>query len=221
MGREKAATAGNTDVYVFHGSTDAPTVDIYETTAGELVNDLAYGEYSSDYLALPTADYTIEVRDETGANIVAAFQAPLMTLNLKDSALVAVASGFLTPANNSNGAAFGIWVALPSGGGLVELPASPSTSTNDIRFENIKDVMVYPNPVSSYLNVSYNIEESSEVEVDIISITGQSMMKRSLGNKFAGEHTESLNMDSFENGIYMLRLSTEYDVHTTRIKVVK
>ena len=37
---------------------------------------------------------------------------------------VVVASGFLNPANNSNGAGFGLWVALPSGGNLIPLPTS-------------------------------------------------------------------------------------------------
>jgi len=35
-----------------------------------------------------------------------------------------VASGFLNPSNNSNGPAFGLYVALPSGGELVGLPAA-------------------------------------------------------------------------------------------------
>jgi len=35
-----------------------------------------------------------------------------------------VASGFLNPANNSNGSGFGLYVALPSGGNLVALPAA-------------------------------------------------------------------------------------------------
>ena len=38
--------------------------------------------------------------------------------------MVAIASGFLDPSMNSDGAPFGIYVALPSGGPLVALPAS-------------------------------------------------------------------------------------------------
>jgi hypothetical protein len=220
MGREEAGTSGNTDVLVFHGATDAPTVDIYEATAGELINDLAYGFFADDYLELPTADYMIEVRDETGTSIVASYQAPLATLNLGNSALVAVASGFLTPGNNSEGPAFGIWVALPAGGNLIELPAVV-TSTSGVALESRMDVNVYPNPVSSYLNVNFSIVAPADVEMEIIGITGQTMLRRDLGRKSAGEHTESLNMDSFENGIYMLRLNTGTSVHTTKIKVVK
>jgi hypothetical protein len=123
MGREQATNAANTDVLVFHGSTDAPTVDVYETGvgAGQIVNNLMYTDFAG-YLELGTDDYVLEIRDETGTTTVAAYQAPLETLGLDGAALTVVASGFLNPANNSNGEAFGLWVALPAGGDLVELP---------------------------------------------------------------------------------------------------
>jgi hypothetical protein len=123
IGREAASQSGNTDVLVVHGSTDAPTVDIYETGvgAGQIVNDLIYGNVAG-YLELGTLDYVLEIRDETGMNTLAAYNAPLATLGLEDSAIVVVASGFLNPAVNSNGPAFGLWVALPTGGPLVPLP---------------------------------------------------------------------------------------------------
>ncbi|GAB5400115.1 MAG: hypothetical protein Aureis2KO_17000 [Aureisphaera sp.] len=125
LGREAATDPANTDVLVHHGSTDAPTVDIVEVGAGAgtVVDNLAYTEFQG-YLELPTADYSIEVRDETGTVTVAAYEAPLATLGLDGAALVAVASGFLDPSVNSDGAPFGIWVALPSGGDLIELPTS-------------------------------------------------------------------------------------------------
>src|SRR6056297_1435960 len=124
MAREMAATSGNTDVLVFHGSTDAPTVDIYETAVvnGELIDNLMYGDFFG-YAELATEDYVLEVRDETGTSTVAAYEAPLATLGLDDAAITVLASGFLNPSNNSDGEAFGLYVALASGGALVELPA--------------------------------------------------------------------------------------------------
>lgn len=126
LGQEVAAGgAGMTDVLVFHGATDAPVVDIFESALVEatVVDDLGYGEFAG-YLPLPTLDLTVQVRDQYNSAIVAAYSAPLATLDLGGSALVALASGFLDPAMNSNGPAFGIWVALPAGGALVPLPAA-------------------------------------------------------------------------------------------------
>jgi hypothetical protein len=89
---------------------------------GTIVDDLAYGDYQG-YLELPTADYSLQVRDMTGTTTVAQFGAPLATLGLDGAAGVVVASGFLNPGNNSNGPAFGLYVALPAGGELVMLPS--------------------------------------------------------------------------------------------------
>jgi len=125
MGREVAAGGSMmTDVLVHHGSTDAPTVDIYESALANttIVDNAPYGAFAG-YLELGTADYTLQVRDQFNSTIVAAYSAPLATLNLGGSALVALASGFLNPSANSGGAAFGLYVALPSGGPLVALPA--------------------------------------------------------------------------------------------------
>ena len=57
MGRDKAAKSSNTDVLVFHGSTDAPMVDVVESAipAGTIVNDLGFGRFRG-YLELPTND---------------------------------------------------------------------------------------------------------------------------------------------------------------------
>jgi hypothetical protein len=77
-------SSGNTDVLVFHGSTDAPTVDIYETAVvdGELIDNLMYGDFFG-YAELATNNYVLEVRDETGMNTVAAYEAPLATLEIR------------------------------------------------------------------------------------------------------------------------------------------
>ena len=219
MGREEAGTAGNSDVLVFHGATDAPTVDIYEATAGELIDNLSYGEYDDDYLELPTADYTLQVRDETGATTVASYSAPLATLSLNDSALVAVASGFLSPANNSDGPAFGIWVALPMGGNLIELP-SVATSTNDLLSKQV-DLQIWPIPASRDLTISFTLDEASEINLDILNIAGQMVMSRDLGPRSSGSYAETIDVSSFQEGIYLLRFKSGNSISTSKIKVAR
>lgn len=123
VGRESATNTSNTDLLVFHGSTDSPTIDIVETGvgAGTIVNNASYKDFTN-YLELVTSNYTLDVKDESGQIIVASYQAPLSNLNLKGGAGVVVASGFLNPSNNNNGEAFGLYIALPNGGDLVALP---------------------------------------------------------------------------------------------------
>jgi hypothetical protein len=138
MGRETAMSPANTDLLVFHGSTDAPTVDVVETGvgAGTIVDDLMYGDFAG-YLELPTADYVLAITDESGANTVVSYSAPLASLQLDGAALVTLASGFLNPSNTSDGSSFGLYVALPSGGNMIALPVVSSESKDVARVQVI------------------------------------------------------------------------------------
>ena len=73
-------------------------------------------------MELPTADYTLQINTADGSTGVVAYAAPLATLGLDGAAFVAVASGFLDPTQNSDGPAFGVFVALPTGGAMIPLP---------------------------------------------------------------------------------------------------
>ncbi len=161
VGREAASQPGNTDVLVVHGSTDAPTVDIYETGvgAGQIVNNLVYGNVAG-YLELLTMNYVLEIRDETGTNTLAAYNAPLATLGLEGAALTVLASGFLNPANNSNGAPFGLYVALTSGGDLIPLPLYQPAQTARVQvIHNSADVLA--GTVDVYINGNLAIDDFS------------------------------------------------------------
>jgi len=117
--QESAMTGGNVEIAVMHGSTDAPTVDIVARGVATLVNDAPYTAIT-DYISVPAADYTIDIKDASGTVTVATFTAPLS--GLANGAAFVFASGFLTPSANQNGAAFGIFAALPNGD-VIALPA--------------------------------------------------------------------------------------------------
>ena len=151
QGREAAADPASTDVLVNHGSPDAPTVDVVETSvpAGTIVNDLSFPAFAG-YLELPNLDFTLDVRDATGTTTVASYLAPLQTLGLDGAAITVLASGFLDPAQNSDGPAFGLWVALASGGDLIPLPQAP-LSVSDF---DLNTVSLYPNPAKQTISLS-------------------------------------------------------------------
>ncbi|MDZ7265584.1 MAG: DUF4397 domain-containing protein, partial [candidate division KSB1 bacterium] len=117
--QESAMTSGNVEFAVMHGATDAPAVDIVARGVATLVDNAPYTAITN-YLSVPAADYTIDIKDASGTVTVATFNAPLS--GLANGAAFVFASGFLTPSANQNGAAFGIFAALPNGN-VIELPA--------------------------------------------------------------------------------------------------
>lgn len=211
MGRESATNSSNTDVLVHHGSTDAPTVDVFETGvgAGNVVDDISFGEFAG-YLELATNDYILEVRDETGTTVISSYVAPLETLNLDGAAITVVASGFVDPSVNSNGAGFGLWVALASGGDLVELPVGFSNVE-----ENSANIpLVFPNPTNGNLNIQLNDSEAEFVQ--IVSMDGKVVMSVSIvAPNFV------LDLSALENGLYNVVFYNETSVNKQLIQVIK
>ena len=199
MGRELADESENTDVLVHHGSTDAPTVDIIETGvgAGTLVDNISYTEFQG-YLELPTADYVLDVTDETGSVTVASYQAPLASLELDGAALVAVATGFLDPSQNSDGPAFGIGVALPTGGPLVMLPEFLGNQD----FELSNAIALYPSPAEEQVTLS----NSSSIKLEaatVYDLKGKLISQIDLQD-MQGERV--IDVSSYATGVYMVHI---------------
>ena len=140
-----APSMTQTGILVNHGSTDAPTVDVVAPFTGTnplvpnaLVNNAAYTNFAG-WLTVNTADLKLQVRDQFSENVVQEYSAPLQTLMLGGNRITVVASGFLNPANNSSGPAFGLWVATSTGGSLIALPTTTTTSTRLQAIHNCAD----------------------------------------------------------------------------------
>jgi hypothetical protein len=213
-GQEASGNPLNTNVLVYHGATDAPTVDIVAGPS-TLVNDIAYAAFDAAYLQLQTADYQISVTDASGAVTVATYSAPLATLNLGGFSLVALASGFLTPANNSNGADFGIWVALPTGGNLIPLPLV--TSINEQESNNT--LSVYPNPASDKLIISSAILMSEKTTVTIYNSIGEIVLNQQIGSN--SSTTANIEINNLATGFYTLELVGNNVKTTSKISIIK
>jgi hypothetical protein len=213
QGRELAQTAGNTDILVIHGSTDAPVVDIKVGTT-TLVDNLGYGMFDG-YLEIPTADLVIDVTDQSGTNVLVQYHAPLTSFGLQDSAITVVASGFLDPTNNSNSTnTFGLWVALPAGGALI--PLSIFTSVGDTP-TSLVDVSVYPNPAVSRLNYSLPSPAEETLHTELIDMSGRILHSRIADGH--GQHHGEIDVSHMQSGIYLLRFTSGTMQHSERVVI--
>jgi hypothetical protein len=116
---EAGGMAGEVGVLAFHGSPDAPAVDIEAMGVGILFPNIAFGEFQG-YLYVPENDYVLVIKPAGSDDVVAMFEAPLNGLG--GAAAVVFASGFL-----GSDPGFGLYAALPDGT-VVELP--PVTTAN-------------------------------------------------------------------------------------------
>ncbi|HPF91491.1 MAG TPA: DUF4397 domain-containing protein, partial [Flavobacteriales bacterium] len=199
--REQSSDPGNVDVLVFHGSTDAPAVDVEETVvpAGTIVNDIAYGEFAG-YLELLESDYGLTI--SASGTPVASYQAPLASLGLAGNAITVLASGFLDPSMNSNGAAFGLYVALPSGGDLVPLPITTGVSDNG----NIRVSSLFPNPTLDAVQVQLDVLEAGRTAISVVDAQGREVRNLEPGVLGIGSNRYVIDLQDLDAGTYWLRV---------------
>ncbi|MEA1878759.1 MAG: T9SS type A sorting domain-containing protein, partial [Bacteroidota bacterium] len=95
----------------------------------------------------------------------------------------------------------------------MQLDLRNGTGVEDIKFE--KSIKIYPNPATTYLNISWTNAANEPVYVDLVNSTG-AIIKSMKGNL-----SESLTLDlqDIGGGIYWLRIKQGYMV-TVRKAVI-
>ena len=104
-----SATAGQVGLLAFHGSPDAPTVDVTAEGVGVVIAALEYQTFQG-YLEVPEGDYVFGA-GPTGDDPIAQYDVPLT--GLAGSTAVVFASGYLEPA--AGDPSFGLFAALNDG----------------------------------------------------------------------------------------------------------
>lgn len=195
-----AADTNKVELMVFHGVTDAPTVDVKVSGGPTIVNDASYGD-NTPYLAIDPASYNLEIQDASGSITLVTYTADVTAL--KGAAGIVLASGFLTPTQNNNGPAFGLFLALPAGGNFIALPVFNSIS-------NITDnvsMSLFPNPSNGVINFSFEAKESGRVAIDITDLSGR-VVKEIYNDNVSGMQTITANLNELSNGMYVARVTS-------------
>ncbi|MBS1619605.1 MAG: DUF4397 domain-containing protein [Bacteroidetes bacterium] len=205
--RRQASSSGEFDFFVIHGAPDAPSVDVsVEVPSILAVNNASYTDQTG-YLPVPVGSYVFDLQDSAGSTTLKRYLADLSSLGGQSG--VALASGFLNPANNNNGPSFGIWVALASGGNLI--PLSDVTGIKDIT--NEIGLSLYPNPTSSKINISLKGQANT---VEVMNLTG-AVVKTINAN---GAENITINTSDLSAGIYTMHITTRNGVANAKFTVM-
>lgn len=79
------------------------------------------------------------------------------------------------------------------------------TSVTDTKIENIK-LSIYPNPVSENAILQYQLSENSDVNFELVSITGKVIFVNSNYEESVGLHEHKLLLDTLPKGIYFVNV---------------
>lgn len=80
----------------------------------------------------------------------------------------------------------------------------------------VNSLQVFPNPTNGMLNISYISEVNGDVNVRLVNLNGQEVMNQ-IFNKANGEFFNTINMNNFAKGIYMLQVMTPERTITEKV----
>lgn len=211
MGRDRAADATQVDLVLFHGSPDAPAVDVVVEDGPVLFDNIEYGNFS-DYLGVAPAAYVLDVTPaEDNSTVVKKYDADVSTLI--GQAVVVFASGFLTAGEEPD---FETWVALTDG---TTFPLAEVVSTNEI-INTLDDYKVFPNPVRDLTTVEFNLTTTTQISLNVVNQDGKVLLNKVVGQLGAGTYREQLNLGNWPAGLYQLQLVTPEGQATQPLLIV-
>jgi hypothetical protein len=214
MGMETADSPENIGILFYHGSPDAPTVDVVAGGA-PIIDDVSYGEFQG-YLNVPATSYILDVTPgDDNTNIVASYEANLGFWAGKTA--VIFASGFLSGENP----AFEPWVALSNGGtfplSIIEEFIAPSQGfqgNSTLGATLASDIKLSPNPAFNRTDFRIQLEEDTELQVQVINKLGQAVQSFDYGYQSAGLFQAELYFDNLPTGTYYISVQTQKGMHT-------
>ncbi len=205
--RESSGSSTEVDLLVFHGSPNAPTVDV---TIGNsqvpVVDNLEYGTFNG-YLTVPAGEYQLNITPANdNTNNLFSYNADISSLG--GGSATVFATGFL-----GQSPAFGLWVALANG---TTFPLSTITSTVS---PVLGELSIWPNPVREVINLSTQIGKDTRVTMTLVDVNGQPVQSQNL---IAGPGTGNIQIPvpSLPAGIYFLQLQPEGGAIST-LRVLK
>ena len=82
-----------------------------------------------------------------------------------------------------------------------------------ISVKNVSEILITPNPASSFVVVKFLQEPKENIHWELFDITGKSMQR----NTFDLSSYHEIDVSSYPDGIYVLKISGENNIQTHRI----
>lgn len=195
------APSGSFKAIPFHGVTDAPAVDLYAGSTPIAMN-LAYTTHASPVTLPAGSSATIDVRPANNqTTVLASF--PLAATQTRDGqGTVIFASGFLNPAANQNGPAFGLYIVYPNG------EVQPLGTTSGLLSDSpVRSLSVAENPsLSGTWTVYLQADRTGELPYTLTTPIGQVLRQGTWSVPGSGTWGYTLSGEELPAGLYLLQV---------------
>jgi len=100
----------------------------------------------------------------------------------------------------------GYWLNIPYSGTTMIRPVFSSEPFNYVVTNNIKSINIYPNPATDFVY----IDETKNCNVEIIDLAGVLVLNTKI-------NSNKINVSTLSNGIYILKVTNNKSVFTTKL----
>jgi hypothetical protein len=90
-----------------------------------------------------------------------------------------------------------------------------------IKLDELKDLLVFPNPNDGIINVQFRVEQESQTEVMVSDMIGRKVMEVLNTKMPAGDYKYVVNLTKLEDGFYFLSVKTNTKISTSKIIINK
>jgi hypothetical protein len=109
---------------------------------------------------------------------------------------------------NGNGGTSGDFPLTPISLALqAQAPVDPVGITESSTL--LGDMNVYPVPSNGITHLSFNLKQSSKIEISICDLTGKELKHVNEGEQQQGHHSKLLSLEGLSSGVYFVKLSAE------------
>ena len=209
----EVAEGSGVDLLLYHGSTDAPEVDVVVDGAGTILfDDVAYGEFSDTYVNVPADAYILNVTpSDDNETVVKSYEADVS--GLEGGAAVVFASGFFS----GDAPAFEVWVALPDG---TTFPLTETVATNDLA-DQVSDLALAPNPSSTTTWLELDAKANMDLSIQVFNLNGQQVASVFEGTVATGKQQIEVDVTSLNTGLYLLQIRSGEAQQTLKLNVLR
>jgi hypothetical protein len=210
-GRFRGNNPANVELAFYHGSYDAPAVDIKVNNGPALFSNVSYRGFGTP-ISPAAGNYVVDVTRTGNPAALATYRADLSTLGGR-SALV-WASGYFLGTSNPR---FQPWVALANG---TTFPLQTAVNTIE-KDPAIEYTDVVPNPSSDNASIRISLNESRDLKYRVRDLTGRIVFEKNLGVIQAGEFIDNVSVADYVNGLYIVELYSNKGMSTIKMMVQK
>lgn len=85
---------------------------------------------------------------------------------------------------------------------------------------SVSGLNIFPNPATSEVNIKFFLKENSDVEIDVLDVTGRVVSNLFFEKTQAGAYVKTFNTNGIANGNYIVRVKANGSVSNQKLNIV-